>query len=1058
MEGVENYVLGLDLGVASVGWAIIARDEVDRPVGIADAGVRIFPEGLAELEKGRGESRNLARRDARQRRKQLDRRARRRASVFRMLLRAGLLPAEPRPDASQEGDATHRHAVITTLYARLAEQLAEARAEPIDSIATRLPYLLRAEALTRPLLAEELGLVLYHVGSRRGFQSNRKEQKKEDKERGIVKESIDKLQASLGATHRTLGAYLASLDPRAQRLRSRYTARDMLKGEMRAILGVQAEHHPALLTESFNHSLFQRVFHQRPLKSSAALVGHCELEPKRKRARTCLPSSQRFRILQTVNHLRVSNQGKERPLSEGERAQLLEALAKGDLTASEAKKLLNLSSRDKFRGDADGKLRLIGDRTSQRLAPLFGEAWERWTMTERDAVVLDFESIQDDGAVARRAMRHYGLSEAQALALAGVSLEDSYMRLSTVAITKLVAEMESGLAYTTAKLRVYPLADAPKAPLDRLPAVRQVLHGLTNPLVTRALTELRRVVNEILGVYGKPAMVRIELARDLKNNADDREKIHKKNRDRERERAKLATEITRVAGIANPSRQDIEKAALHRECGGVCPYTGKSIAFADLFGPSPRFDVEHILPFRRSLDDSYSNKTLCEVQENRAVKGDRAPGEAYTPERLGEILSRVEHWKDCDPHLRAAKYRRFAMSGEDVAKVLDSFTTRQLNDTRYASKEAARYLGQLFGGVTDLEGKQRIQVSAGQVTSYLRDVWDVNGLLSASGIKTREDHRHHAVDAVCVALSTRDVVNTLARGAELRATRPAETRGNKRGRLVAMDAPFPQFMDDLRRALDNILVSQRPPKALAGALHQETHYSRPRLAPGADEPVAHIRKRVDRLSASEVERIVDPKVRAAVQAALQGGAPDKVFASGKCPSLLTRHGTLIPIRSVRVVARGKTSTVGEGERARNVQLANNDHAVLLAVTDKRGRVKWEDRIVSVFEGVQRRRAGHTVIQRDWADGDFVMALRVGDLLELDEPGQPELRVLWRLRSISKGDYELQRPNDARPKGALKASKALLRITNVDSFRSRNAVRITVDALGRRIKEHGRQSH
>lgn len=1054
MEGDGNYILGLDLGVASVGWAVLPCDERNSPVGVAHAGVRIFTEGLDKLEKGKGVSRNVTRRDARLRRRQLERRARRRAGVFRQLVRAGLLPAEPLPEGASFADARHRHAVTTSLYGALADKLAAERGVGTDSIAIRLPYLLRSDGLVRPLSAHELGLALYHISSRRGFQSNRKDQKADDKERGLVKEGIAKLKQSIASGHRTLGAFLATLDPHAQRIRGRYTARDMLKGEFDAIVGVQSGHYPEVLTEGYLKSLRDRIFHQRPMRSAEHLVGQCELEPKRKRARTCLPSSQRFRLLQTVNHLRVSNRGKSRPLSAEEREKLLQALAScGDLKAAEAKKLLGLGRQDKFKGDDKGSLKLVGDRTAAKLAPLFGDAWAAWSLAERDAVVLDLESIVDDEAVYRRAIGHYSLSEENARKLAELALEDSYMRLSTVAITRLTPAMEAGAAYSEAVKQVYPHAFTPKEARDSLPPVREVLVGMTNPLVTRTLTELRRVVNAIVATYGKPSIVRVELGRDLKNNADKREKILKDNRARERKRDQLQAEIIKAAGIAKPSRSDVEKAALWHECCGVCPYTGKSIALADLFGPSPRFDIEHIIPFSRSLDDSFSNKTLCDVEENRNVKGQRAPSEAYSPERLAQILARIEHWKGAEERLRDAKYRRFAMTPAEVAESFEDFSSRQLNDTRYASREAARYLGELFGGGWDAEGSRRVQVSAGQVTAKLRDAWDLNGLLSASGLKTREDHRHHAIDAVCVALTTPGIVKALADGAAARVNSPAETRAIKRGKLILMAPPFPELHGDLRRVLDEMIVSQRPQKAAAGALHEATHYSPPLHNLDIGNPAPHIRKKVEGLSPSEVQRIVDVRVREAVIAALGGKAPEDAFKDGKTPMLTTRSGTQIPIRSVRVVAQVKTQTVAGGERERHIKLGSNDHTIFLETKDKKGRMKWEDRIVTVFDARQRKSLKHPVIQRDYADGRFVMALREGDLIELDEPGQAGVRLLWRLRSISKGDYELQRPNDARKKEHM----FIMRLRSSEHFRTRHAVRVTVDPLGRRIKEHGRQS-
>ena len=113
-------------------------------------------------------------------------------------------------------------------------------------------------------------------------------------------------------------------------------------------------------------------------------------------------------------------------------------------------------------------------------------------------------------------------------------------------------------------------------------------------------------------------------------------------RDRQSQREKLKERILKDCGLARPSRDDLEKALLHEECGGICPYTGRSIPFSSLFD-NPQFEVEHILPFSRCPDDSFGNKTLCYIDENRNVKHNRTPWEAYgsDSERYEQVLEPV---------------------------------------------------------------------------------------------------------------------------------------------------------------------------------------------------------------------------------------------------------------------------------------------------------------------------------------------------------------------------------------------------------------------------------
>ena len=104
------------------------------------------------------------------------------------------------------------------------------------------------------------------------------------------------------------------------------------------------------------------------------------------------------------------------------------------------------------------------------------------------------------------------------------------------------------------------------------------------------------------------------------------------------------------------------------------------------------------------------------------------------------MLARVRKFA---PPFGYKKWNKFRQKEID----LDSFIERQLNDTRYISREVTKYLEPLVG-------KYHVQSGRGQMTAKLRHLWGLNGILSDSGEKTRDDHRHHAVDAIVTALST----------------------------------------------------------------------------------------------------------------------------------------------------------------------------------------------------------------------------------------------------------------------------------------------------------------
>lgn len=235
-----DMVLGLDIGSKSVGWAL--AEVGDGNGRLIKTGVRVFDAAVeGAFETGRAESRNKDRREARARRRQTERRARRQCKLLHQLQRAGLLP---------NGTASE---VIPPLDRELLAKH-QANQSPEDPTHNRLPhvlpYWLRARALDAKLELGELGRALYHLGQRRGFKSNRKAPRREDEDDGQVKQAITDLSGFMNeAGARTLGEYFAQLDPQEERIRSRWTGREMYEAEFDAIWAAQQPHHPDVLTD-----------------------------------------------------------------------------------------------------------------------------------------------------------------------------------------------------------------------------------------------------------------------------------------------------------------------------------------------------------------------------------------------------------------------------------------------------------------------------------------------------------------------------------------------------------------------------------------------------------------------------------------------------------------------------------------------------------------------------------------------------------------------------------------------------------------------------------------
>lgn len=521
------YLLALDLGPTSIGWCRLALDgplgeRNPSPVAVLTAGVRIFEAPVSgDIEAGKDESNARARRLARQARRQTHRRALRIRQVWKRLVEHGLLPA------CDLSDSNARHQALVALDEQLGRGVE--RSHPRRNV---LPYFLRARALDERLEPYELGRVFLHLAQRRGYQSNAKIDRKADKkEQGKVDSGIGVLRnemAELGA--RTLGELFSSYNTAQRRIRQHYTARDMYKDEFEKIWNAQQPHHPDLLTPRLKRRLHKDLFFQRPLKSAKELVGNCPVFPRLRRAPLAVLHVQRFRLLQEVNNLRITHTGtgEVRPLNEKERERLiLELEAAADLSFNKARKALGLEREWTFNLEHEGKKALIGNGTDAKLRAFFNERWGQFSSEEREAILHDLRSYRRMDKLEKRAIKRWGLSPVEAAQFVKLAdaLEDDYAAFSTKAIKMLLPHLERGLSVTEARTAAFGDLPAPPAE-DQLKPVREALGNLRNPVVERALSELRGVVNAIVKRYGKPERIRVELARDMKNPRKKRAELH----------------------------------------------------------------------------------------------------------------------------------------------------------------------------------------------------------------------------------------------------------------------------------------------------------------------------------------------------------------------------------------------------------------------------------------------------------------------------------------------------------------------------------------------------
>jgi len=1038
----ERRVLGLDIGSNSIGWALIGFEN-EKPVRIVQAGVRCFEAGVqGDIESGREESRAQKRREARLARRQTERRARRMRKLGRLLQASGLLPGGAIDTPEQ------RLKFFTELDGELARRCL-GRIPGGDPerrrVAHVIPYQLRARALDERLEPHELGRALYHLAQRRGFLSNRRAAPKKDEDTGEVKKGISELEQKMRETGaRTLGEYFSSkVDPEEERIRKRWTSRQMYQDEFDRMWESQARFHPTLLTEDLKSELWQTIFYQRKVRWDRERIGQCQFEPKSKRAPMALLEAQRFRLLQKVNDLEiVTPDGAVMPLTAEQREIVIATLDVGErMKFSDVRKLLGLSRRHKFNLEGGGEQHLMGNTTAARLIEAIGqERWEKLSPGDRDRIVEDVRSIEKDEVLKGRGVRVWGLGEDAAERLSKVQVEQGHCSLSRKAVRRILPELQRGRRYGEVVHDLYGKRESPV--VEYLPPLDRTELAVLNPAVQRALTELRKIVNGVIRTYGKPDQIRMELARDLRRSRKEREALSDKMRKNERERERAAQRLLKEWGIQRPSRTDIDKVRLWEECNGHCPYTGNPISPNSLVGDAPQFDIEHIIPYHRCLDDSFANKTLCYHEENRNVKQNRTPFEAYGGgrEKWEEILQRVGDFKGPFKGEKAARFKLESL------EPFEDYSSRQLNDTRYASTLAMNYLSLLYGGLSDGEGGRRIQTTKGGVTSELRNAWDLNRILGDGPGKSREDHRHHAIDAIVVALTDAQTVKKLGKAYERR----FQERRLRWWRLV--DKPWDRFLDDARKAVDQIAVSHRVSRKVSGAFHEETYYSGEK-----GEQVVHVRKPLGALSEKEVNDIVDDVIRNRVRARLEelgNRPPRKAFAQPENhPWLEAADGRKIPMHRVRIKKSASPVAIGTGVRERHVLTGSNHHVEIVEV-DVRGKVRWEGDVVSMYEAAQRLRKGEPVVKRaHGAEKRFLFSLALNDSVRMaDEAGERRIYKITAVSQFGSGTVVVEFvPNtEARPVSRIERKG---RTRTPDRLRQAQCEKIVITPLGEVCAAH-----
>jgi len=971
-------ILGLDLGSNSLGWALL--EEIDgQASSIVDIGSRIFTKAVEEKVPT---PKNQKRRDMRLGRRVLQRRARRKQRMLNYLVSLNLLSNELQRNFQPE---------------IILNDLGD-------------PYSLRAKALDHQLTPHEFGRVLLHFVARRGFLSTKKQVAGDlvddpdmlaylneieiddapsvDKEEGAFKADITELRKAIETSGaRTLGEYLYKLE-RGECKRNRShdgghlrTDRAMYKNEL-SLIWEKQKHYFANLPDDFmakNKGIHQIIFYQRPLKLRKDRVGSCSLEPQKNRAPMARLEVQRFRYLQDINNLQYFERQTEcwlgiTDVDKKKLAFYFENNSK--VTVSLLKKELGLDRPTKINLETKN---LKGNITACEIRAVIGGRWDDYSNQEQLSLVEDLLTIKKKSALKTRLLKHWGLNSGDVIQLCLLEFEPGHSSHSLKALNKLLPYLEEGFLYSEARIKAgYGYEVEQIESQGTLGAPEET----SNPIVNKGLHELKRVVNAIIKQYGKPDCIRIEMARDLEMNTK-RYKENEKRQAKNKKANEIAVDAYKGLKLGSyPSHDDKIKYRLWEEQSHRCAYSNKTIQLNTIF--TAEVEIDHILPFKKSLDDSYMNKVLCFTAENRN-KGDKTPIDAWrgNTDKWNQITQAISQWKGLD-----SKVNRFYQAEKDLQE--RDFISSQLNDTRYIAKLAQDYVRQLGCDVS---------VTKGFVVSQIRHQWGFNDLLGETNKKERTDHRHHAIDAVVIAATSRNLYKKAV----------AQIKHNK----LKIPAPYPNFREELQERLKHTVVSHASQRKLSGALHEETGAGYIERHGG----LVYRKNLTPDFTVKNAMNIVDSTVQGIVLSHLEnyGNNSKKAFAVGE--TVFHKDGST-PIKRVRVLQSKTTvkkleeNKVGIKDKAGNVfkymSYGNMHHVEIL---QNKETSKYRGEFVTMMQASHRAKGIQSRLNLDGRkkplvqtlhgdDWVFVMALHINDLVSrLTEGGD---RMFYRVQKLDAG--------------------------------------------------------
>jgi len=884
---MKKTILGLDLGVSSIGWALIeVIMETYQPIRIIAMGSRIIPLDSNErdqFQKGQSISKNQDRTIARTQRKGYDRKQLRTNDLKKTLQKLNIFPTK------------------------------ELMELPMIDL-----WKLRSNASNHSenISAEQLGRIFYMLNQKRGYKSARSEANMDKKDTEYVAEVKGRFE-DLKEKNKTIGEnfydelLLANNSSQYFRIKEKVYPREAYIEEFDKILDVQKSKHSFLTEDIIDKLRNEIIFYQRKLKSQKGLISFCEFESFEKEfsdengnkktkivgarvAPRSSPLNQYCKVWELVNNisLKVKNPegskykwGDWFPSFE-DKERIADYLNKNDsLSFTKLLEMVNLKKSDVYVNKQILK-GLHGNLTYATLSEILGEEnphlkfdinispikkqaflVDKKTgeiLEERDAFEVDkciekeplfqiwhtIYSIKDLDECKKALIKKFNLTEEIAEKLSKIDFtKQAYANKSHKSIRKILPYLMQGFDYSQAcSLAGYNHSNSLTLQENENRLLKEKLslipkNGLRQPVVEKILNQMIHIINSIIDEYGRPDEIRVELARELKQSKDERNDADIQNLKNKKLNEEIAKRLTEMGLPATkkfiqkykfifPVR---EKKITDAKVVNQCIYCGETFNLTEAMR-GDNFDVDHIVPKALLFDDSQLNKVLvhrkCNSTKDRLTAYDFIANKGE--EALKEYLERVDDWYDKNV-ISYGKMLRLKVSHKEYLerksknketeadkKLWENFIDRQLRETSYISRKAKQILQEVCRNVNATEGN---------VTAKLRKLWGWDNvlmnlqmpkykLLNQTEIvewtsdfgkqhhseervinwDKRDDHRHHAIDALVVACTKQGFIQ------RINTLNASETRNEMNKRIEESKNKYNEKLS----LLDNYLKNEQP--------------------------------------------------------------------------------------------------------------------------------------------------------------------------------------------------------------------------------------------------------